>query len=192
MTLTAKLKSPGRTIAVAIVIVALAAGVAFALLQVWGIIMGNSISTANAGLVVSTDGIHYGPAVTGGLSFSNLIPGGYPAPAGGYTVYLKNSGHTDLDLSFTLSDPPSDTDPDDLNSLNVLLADVSSSASPSSFSLNSLTGGNKQPMEGDLAPGETREYKLQVQATDDAQPEVTINNVNLAFVGTARDPNKPN
>ncbi len=191
MTLTKKLKSPKRTIIAAVIIVALAGGAAYALLQVWGVVMGNTISTASAGLVVSADGVHYGPAVNGGLSFSNLIPGGYPAPADGYTLYLKNNGHTDLDLSFTLNDPPSDTDPDDLGNLNVLLADASGSTPAKSFTLSSLLNG-KQSVEGDLQPGATRLYKIQVQASDDAQPDTTISNVNLAFVGTARDPNAPN
>lgn len=165
-------------------------GVAFALLQTRGSVSGNMISTANADLLVSTDGVNYSHAVSG-FSFSNLMPGGYPAPANGYAVYVKNAGNTDLDLSLGLDNAPTNTGSADLTKLNVNLTDASGLTIPGNFVLGTMVSGD-QPVSGDLHPGAVRQYKLQAAAADGATPGATVSNINLSFIGTPRDPNDPN
>lgn len=182
-------KSLKRTIIIAVIVISLAAGVAFALLQSRSLLTGNTISTASANLLISTDGINYGQTVAG-FNFANIIPGGYPAPADGYLVYLKNTGSTDLDLKFSVDNPPSNPGSADLAKINVALTDVSGSTAPRGFTLKSLVDG-EMPIEGDLAPGAARQYKLQALAADDAAPGITVSNISLVFGGVARDPNDP-
>lgn len=191
MNLAIHFKSPTlkRTIIMAVIVISLAAGVAFAIMQSRSVITGNTISTASANLLVSSNGVNYGQTMPG-FSFENIIPGGWPAPVGGYSVYLKNTGNTDLDLGLVLDNPPSNPGSADLSKINVGLTDVSGSTAPRGFILESLLNGS-QPIEGDLAPGATRHYKLQALAADDATPGTVIGNIDLAFVGTARDPNEP-
>lgn len=187
---TAQFKSFKRAVIIMIILICLAACAAFAMLQGRGVLTGNSISTASANLLLSTDGVNYSQAVPG-FSFENIVPGGWPAPAGGYSVYLKNTGSTDLDLKLSLDDTPSNPGSADLNKINVALTDADGGIAPRGFILQSLLGSG-QPVEGDLAPGATRHYKLQALAADDAEPGITVGNINLAFIGVPRDPNESN
>ncbi len=191
MTLKTDWKASRRTAVMTIIIIVLAAGLAYALLQSRATVTGNTISTANPDLLVSADGINYSHSMPG-FSFNGLVPGGYPAPAGGYyPVFLKNSGNTRLDLSLALDDAPSNPNSADLSKLSFDLTDASGQTAKQDFVLQSLTSGG-QPIEGYLDPGDTREYKLQAVAAADAEPGKTISSIDLAFVGTAHDPNDPN
>jgi hypothetical protein len=176
-------------IGIAAVIIIAAGGLAFALLQSRSVITGNTISTASANLLVSADGTHYSQTIPG-FSFDGIIPGGYAAPAGGYPIYLKNTGTTPLDLSLAVEDAPSNPDSADLNDINFGLTDVSGNTAPRGFILQLLMNGGL-PIEGELAPGATRQYKLQALAAHEAALGTTISNIDLAFVGTAHDPNDP-
>jgi len=85
---------------------------------------------------------------------------------------------------------PSNPGSADLTKINVALTHASGNTIPRGFILQSLANDG-QPIEGELAPGATRHYKIQALAADDAQTGVTIGNIDLAFVGIPRDPNDP-
>lgn len=189
MSQTAFFKLPGRTILVAVIIISLAVGVAFALLQSRSVLTGNTISTASANLLLSTDGVNYSQTVSG-FNFENIVPGGYPAPENGYPIYLKNTGNTPLDLRLALENMLSNPGSADLNKINVALTDASGNTAPRGFILQSLFNGG-MPIEGELAPGATRQYKLQVLAAEDAEQGMTIGNIDLVFNGIPRDVNAP-
>lgn len=183
-------RRPGKpSLSTIMAVMIIAGGVAYAMLQNSGTITGNTISTADASLLVSTDGVDYGQSAPG-FSFDGIVPGGYAAPYGGYRIYLKNAGDTDLDLDLSLDGAPSNPDSADLSKINVGLTDVSGDTPPRGFILDSLIGGS-QPIEGELAPGAVRQYRLQALAADDAAPGTTISDIDLVFTGTALDPNAP-
>jgi hypothetical protein len=133
--------------------------------------------------------VHYGNSIAG-FDFANMLPGGYPAPAGGYPVYLKNTGSTDLDLSLSIPVTPNNPSETNLDKFSFILTDADGQASPSSFLIQSLVSG-PAPLAGDLAPGATREYELQAGMRLDADQGITVSGINLAFIGTARDTNDP-
>ena len=189
MNMALRYKALRHTLLLVVLIVSLAAAVAFALLQTQSVITGNTISTADANLVVSTDGITYDRTVPG-FSFTGLVPGGYPAPSDGYSVYLKNAGDTVLDVNLALDNFPVNPKTADLNKLNITLKDVSAGMPPRSLTVQSLSGDG-QLIESELAPGAVKQYKLQAGATNDAMRGATVSNINLAFTGTARDPSAP-
>jgi hypothetical protein len=182
------IKSFKKTALITAILVSLAVCVALALFQTRSVLTGNTISTTSADLLISTDGIHYGHTIPG-FNFENIAPGGYPVPADGYPVYLKNAGNTVLDLALSMDAAPSNPGSADLSKLNVALTDASGSTIPRGFILQSLIGGT-QPIEGELTPGSTRQYKLQALAAEDAAQGKTVGNIDLAFVGIARDPNE--
>lgn len=182
-------KSLKRTILMAVIVISVAVGVTFAILQSRGVLTGNTISTASANLLVSTDGVHYGQAIPG-FNFENIIPGGYPTPADGYPVFIKNTGNTPVELKLTLDGALSNPDSANLNKLHISLVDDNGSIAPRDFILQSLVS-TATSIEGDLAPGAVRHYKLQVTADDDADAGKTIGNIDLAFIGLVLDPNGP-
>ena len=182
-------KSLRRTSITAVIVISLAAAVAFALLQGRSVLTGNTISTASANLFVSTDGVNYSQAIPG-FSFDNVVPGGWPVPADGYSIYLKNAGTTVLDLKLSLDSMPSNPSSADLSKITIALTEFGSGIPPRGFILGSLMNGG-QPIEGELAPDAVRQYKLQALADDDAQTGAVINDIDLTFTGTPRDPNEP-
>ncbi len=184
-------KASRRTTVIAAIIVVLVAGLAYALLQSRVTVTGNTISTASPDLLVSADGINYSHSMPG-FSFSGLIPGGYPAPSGGYyPVFLKNTGNTGLDLSVVLDGTPTNPGSANLSKFSFNFTDVADPDNKQDFVLQSLIGGG-QPIGGYLEPGDSREYRFQVSAAADAEPGKTISNIDLAFVGTVHDSNDPN
>lgn len=190
MKLAIHLKSPKRTIITAVIVISLAGGVAFAILQSRSVITGNTISTASADLLLSTDGVHYSYSVPG-FNFDNLIPAGWPAPVDGYSIYLKNAGNTTLDLSLSLDGTPPGVTEADLDQINVGLTDASGTIPPRGAVLGSLLHGSQPIGDSELAPGAVRQYKFQALAADDVRQGMVISNIDLAFIGTARDPNDP-
>lgn len=175
--------------AIALLIIGLVTGLAYALMQTQADVSGNTISTGTTNLQISTDGTHYSNSIPG-FSFTNMLPGGYPAPAGGYPIYLKNTGSTDLDLSLSIPGTPSNPSDTNLNKLSFVLTEAGSQTGPSNFLIGGLIGGPAS-LEGELAPGATREYELQATMRLDADQGITVSGINLTFTGTARDVNDP-
>jgi hypothetical protein len=175
---------------IALLIVGLVTGLAYALIQTQAEVDGSTISTGSTNLQISADGVNYSNSIPG-FSFTNMLPGGYAAPANGYPVYLKNTGSTDLDLSLSIPGTPSNPSDTNLNKFSFVLTEVGSQTGPSNFLIGGLIGG-PAPLEGELAPGATREYELQATMRPDADQGVTVSGINLAFTGMARDANDPN
>lgn len=183
--ITINRKSIGLVLATMVV----TSGVAFAIFQSRSTITGNSISTANVDLLVSADGVNYSHTISG-YDFEDILPTGHAAPLNGHSIYLKNAGRVPLSLSLAVDGPPSNPHNVDLMKFNFSLTDASGVTAPRGFILKLLVDGGL-PIEGALAPGAVREYRLQALAADDAPLGVAISDINLAIVGTAHDPHQP-
>lgn len=189
MNLAVNFRSLKRTILISIIVLGLAGGVAFAILQSrQNLLTGNTISTATANLLISNDGVNYSESVPG-FDFSNIIPGDLPVPAEGYPVYLKNSGSVPLALKLSIANTPSNPGAADLAKINIALTAVAGEAASQGFTLESLVNGGMPVPGGNLARGETRQYKIQALTADDIEPGAIISNIDFAFVGLARDSN---
>lgn len=174
-------------------IIILASGVTYAALQSQQIkLTGNTIETATANLVISADGSFFANSKTG-FSFNNLIPGGGPTPWDGYSLWLKNSGGTPLNLKLAVSSVPTNPNNVDLTKLNVILTPVGNNAGPSqSFTLQSLidantTGGLAVTSPSQLFVGNTQQYTIKVSMAIDAISGSTasLGNIDFAFTGQA-------
>lgn len=174
----------------ATIVLSLVAGLAYALLQTQGSVLGSTITTGNADLLISADGVHYGKSIPG-FNFTNALPGGYATPAGGYPIYLKNNGSTALAMDLSINGTPSNPNSADLARINFNLIDAGGQATPQTFALETLIDGQK-PLEADLAAGASREYKLQAALLPTADQGAAISGIDLVFTGTARDANDPN
>lgn len=180
-----------RSAGVITLVMLAAGGVTFAALQSQqDSLTGNTIETATANLQLSTDGVAYANSHAG-FDFNNLIPGGQPVPAAGYSVYLKNAGGTALALKLSVSGAPSNPDSVDLSKVNVLLTTVGSGLSPQSFNLQSLMGAypGGLPVAGvNLASGAAQQYKLQASMATDAVNGASagLGNIDLVFSGAAQ------
>jgi hypothetical protein len=187
---TRNFKVVGRTMGVAVAVVVVVSGVAFAVLQSQqDVLAGNTIETATASLQLSTDGITYGNSHAG-FDFNGLIPGGSAQPAGGYTVYLKNSGNAPLALKLAVSSTPSNPANVDLNKVNVILTPVS--GTPQSFTLQSLvsantSGGAAITSPAELFVGNTTHFTIQASMAADAisGSGATLGSIDFAFSGQA-------
>jgi hypothetical protein len=177
-----------RAVIIAIIVLAVS-GIAYAVLQSRSVITGNTISTGSANLLISTDGVNYSHSIAG-FNFDNILPSGYAAPAGGHSIYVKNTGRLPLSLRLAVDGSPSNPDGADLRQFNFALTDVSGATAPRGFILDLLVHGGL-PVEGELAASATRHYQLQALAADDAPADVTISGIDLAFIGEARDPHQP-
>jgi hypothetical protein len=147
---------------------------------------GNTIETATANLVLSTDGTSYGTSFPG-FDFSNLIPGGGPGPANGYSFYLKNTGGVPLLVKLQMTKQPTNPNSVDLSKVNVLVTTVGVAGPAQSFSLQSLLGSPTAIGSGTLAAGGIQQYKLQVAMTSDSMTgnSASLSGIDLVFSGTS-------
>lgn len=172
-------------------IVALIGGVAYAALQSQQVkISGNSIQTASANLMISTDGINYS-ASQPGYTFSGIVPGGPSVPTGGQKVYIKNTGNAPVVLKFFVSPSPTNPDGIDLSKVNVIIS-LTSGGGSQSFTLQSLissasTGGSTLNTPLSLAAGATTSYTISVSMAADAitGSSGTIGSIDFLFTGVA-------
>jgi hypothetical protein len=179
-----------RALTVVVAVAALVSGVTYAALQSQlALVQGNTIQTATADLQLSTNGTAYGRTIQG-FNFGALIPGGVPAPATGYSIYLKNNGTTAVMLKLSANPTLANTDNMDLTKVKVLLTPAI--GTPMTFTLKDLMDGNDaggvlMPSVGKVVPGQVLTYSLQVQLNDDAVngSSGTISNVNFIFNATA-------
>ncbi len=162
--------------------------VTFAAIQSTGnALTGNTIQTATASLQISTNGTYFTNTISG-FYFSGLVPGGAAQPAANnYTVYLKNTGGNDLNLSLTVPTTPTVTGTVDLAKVFILLTPTTgSSATTQTFSLASLIAG-KVTIENSLdAPAVVVSYHVQVSMGADAVSGngATVSGLDLSFSGS--------
>lgn len=169
-------------------------GVTFAALQSQhDTLAGNTVETATAHLLISTDGTTYGDSHAG-FDFNNLVPGGQAVPTSGYSIYLRNDGGTSLALKLAVSSVPSNPNNVDLSKVNVLLTTVGSGNGAQSFSLQSLmtasaTGGLDVTSSNHMNVGVAQQYKLQVSMNSDALTGsvASLGNIDFTFTGVAQD-----
>jgi len=182
-----------RTAGIAGSALALCAGITYAALQSQKVsLANNTISTASANLQISTDGTNYGTAGMG-FDFTDVEPGGDPAPATGNDFYLKNEGTTSLNLRIALSSQSLDN-PDhiDLSKVSVIVTSLGNSVSQQ-YSLLDLAGyatAGEGSLNMSLLPGTTGHYRIQVAVSADALPsgtttQASIGGFNLVFSGTS-------
>jgi hypothetical protein len=91
-------------------LVMMISGVAYAALQSQQVkLTGNTIQTATANLMISTDGTNYNTTQSG-YSFSGIVPGGSAMPTGGQKVYVKNTGNAAVVLKMFVNSTPTNPD----------------------------------------------------------------------------------
>jgi hypothetical protein len=186
-----KFKALTRAAGALIAALVVVSGVTFAVLQSQQIkLAGNTIQTATANLLLSSDGTNYSSSQSG-YNFSNLVPGGSAMPASGYPIYLKNSGGTPVALKFAVSSTPSNPDNVDLSKVNVIIMPVNGGATQV-FTLQALiaantTGGLSINTPAQFLASDTMKYTIQVSLASDANigSSASLGNIDFAFTGVA-------
>lgn len=181
------IRAGGIVASVAVIV----SGVTFAALQSQQVkLTGNTIQTATANLLLSTDGLNYA-ATQPGFVFDAIVPGGPAVPVAGYPVFLKNAGGAPLALRLSVGSAPANLEILDLNKVHVILTPIAG-GSVQNFTLQGLitaTASGGQPIlsPSQLPPGASAGYKLQVSMEGEALsgPGVTINGLDFSFGGTA-------
>lgn len=176
-----------RAAAVISAVMVIVSGVTFAALQSQeDVLKGNTIQTAVANLQLSSDGINFTNSLSG-FTFSGLIPGGAPAPANGYPIYLKNDGSTALALKLSIPKPITNPDNADLSKVHVLLTPFGGGA-PQNMTLQDLvssaaSGGIALAQPGRLGVGQSTGFNVQVSMESDAVsgPSATITDIDFSF-----------
>lgn len=148
---------------------------------------GSTITTANANLLISTDGTSYSTTLPG-FDFNSLVPGGPAMPLGGYNFYLKNTGNTPLAIKLGMTKQPTNQGNISLDKVNLIV--TPSSGSAQTLSLQSLlSAGSSGTSIGvvSLANGASQQYKIQVSMAPDAVSTSTasLSGIDLVFAGTA-------
>jgi len=163
-------------------------GIAYAALQSQAKLTSNTIATATANLLLSTDGTTYSSSLSG-FNFDSIVPGGAAVPQSGYSLWLKNGGGTALALKLSVSGTPSNPANADLNKVNVILTPISS-GTPQSFTLQSLitsnpTGGTVITVPAQLFPGNTAIFTIKASMDSDAitGSGASLSNIDFAFTG---------
>jgi len=171
-------------------IIAVSGGVSFAGLTSQDKLTGSTIQTTTANLQLSIDGINFASSQAG-FSFAEVVPGGQPVPAGGYDLYLRNTGATPLALKMSVSSSPANPDNVDLTKVHVILEPFSG-GSVQNFALQSLisgytTGGQAIMSPTQLLPGVTAVYRLRISMDNDAVngSSASISNLDFNFGGSA-------
>lgn len=80
----------------------------FAALQSSASLTGNTISTIDVNLELSTDGSNFSHALPG-FAFEDLIPGADAEPAGGYSFWIRNTSEVPLGLNVGVTPSPTGT-----------------------------------------------------------------------------------
>lgn len=165
--------------------------VTFAAIQSTGsALTGNTIQTASASLQISTNNHDYGDNVAG-FTFNGLVPGGPAQPqTTTYTVYVKNTGTTSLNLSLNIPTPPNKVGTVDLSKVTLLLAPATAPGMPSFptqiIPLSHLLAGQVLIDHSAVAVGSTVAFHVQVSMAADAVEGsgATISGLDLSFSGS--------
>jgi hypothetical protein len=186
-----KVKGVGRAASVAAAVLVVAGGVTFAALQSQQIkLTGNTIQTATANLLISTDGTNYAAAQPG-FTFNDLIPGGRAMPQSGYNIYLRNGGSTPLALKLAITNAPSNPDNVDLSKVMIIFTPVNGGL-PESFSLQDLVtagnGGLALSAPATLFAGNRAQFTMQASMATDAVSgsSASLGNIDFTFTGVAQ------
>jgi hypothetical protein len=182
-------RAAGRAVGVAAAVVVAVSGVTFAALQsLQNKLTGNTIQTATASLLLSTDGVRYGNSQAGFI-FSGLVPGGPAMPAIGYNIWLKNSGDANLTPKLAVTTVPSNPDNVDLSKVHVIL--TPGNGTPQSYTLQSLitaggNGGVSLTAPAVLFTGSPVALTLKVSMDADAftGTNTSLGNIDFVFTGT--------
>lgn len=148
---------------------------------------GSTITTANANLLISTDGTTYSTTLPG-FNFDSLVPGGPSMPLGGYNFYLKNTGNTPLAIKLRMSRQPTNEGDISLDKVNLII--TPSSGSAQSLSLQSLLSAGTTGTAIGVVPlsnGVSQQYKIQVSMAADAVAgnSASLSGIDLTFTGVA-------
>jgi hypothetical protein len=181
-----------RAIIVVSAVAVLATGVTFAALQSQSATLtGNTISTANADLRISTTGTtstSSWAATKSGFDFTNVIPGTEATPADGNSFYLKNFGASAMVLKAAINTVPTNEANVDLSKVYLVFNRVDTSTtqkvSVAELVAANTTGGIQ--LTDTLAGGVIAQYKTQVVMDEDAfsGSSATIGGIDLVFNGT--------
>lgn len=154
------------------------------------VLASNTISSATASLLVSTDNINFNNSKPG-FNFANVVPGGAAVPTAGNPAYLKNSGTANLGLKIAISSVPSNLNNVDLNKVYLRLTRYDGSfdrAYPVKSLIDSYAAGGIAT--GDLInAGSNTQYLLRVSMDADAfngTTGITISGIDLVFTGLAQ------
>jgi hypothetical protein len=179
-----------RSLAIIMAVLISASGISWAALQSQPAkLTGNTIETASANLVVSTDNTNFAASLVG-FDFNNLVPGGTAVPVGGYSFTLKNSSAINVNLKFAVSTTPSNPAGVDLGKVNVIL--TPSGGTPQSFTLQALvntnvSGGMAVTNPAILFAGTRQSFTVQVSMAIDAfsGSSASLGNIDFAFTAVA-------
>jgi len=187
-----RIKGLKRAILLATLMVGVAGGGAYAVLQSQlNTLTGNTISTATANLQLSTDNVNFSNSHLG-FDFNNIVPGGQAVPLTGYPFYLKNAGGTPLAIKLAVNSIPTNIGNVDISKVNIILTTVGSGASPQTFTLQSLLSssstGGVTVSTSNLDIGNTQLYKLQASMAADAisGSSASLGNIDFSFTGIAQ------
>lgn len=180
-----------QPVMVIVATIAAVGGITFAALQSQpAITKGNTIQTAVASLQVSSNGSTYSSSMDG-FNFNNLIPGGQPAPSGGYAMYVRNAGTTPLALRLSVSSLVANPDNVDLSKVHVLLTPLNSSTTQN-FILQDLiaaqtSGGAAVTSASRIISTQSMGFSMQVSLDADAitGPSASLSNIDFSFGAVA-------
>lgn len=183
--------SLARLVAVVSAAVVMITGVTFALFQSnQAALQGNTISSATAHLLLSSDGSTYADTVPG-FNFANVQPGGDPLPQPGRDLYIKNDGTTALMLAVTMPHNIFNPSAARLDRIHFVLSTDGEPATSVSLSsmYDAYANGGTVHLATGVAPGQARHYQLQVRMDSDVVASTTssinLSNVTVLFVGEA-------
>lgn len=166
--------------------------VTFAAIQSNGnALAGNTIQTATAALMISTNGTDFLVNVPG-FNFTGLIPGGDAQPvANNYTVHIKNIGTANLKLALSVPAQPTVVGAPDLSKVSVLLTPPAVVGFPApatqTIPLSDLIAGKVSLNNSAVgASGGTVSFRVQVYMAADAftGSSASISDLNLSFSGS--------
>jgi hypothetical protein len=165
-------------------------GITYAVLRSNTIMLeGNTISSATARLLVSTDGQHFAENANG-FEFGGVEPGGTVLP--GHELYFKNDGSSTLRLNVNLSTLLINPNQVRLDQVFLLLTPLAGgSAERVSFATlyDHYANGQMHQLTAQVAPGQIYGYRMQVEMTGSAvgssQSAATLRNVNFLFNGAS-------
>jgi hypothetical protein len=179
-----------RAVMVVGAVTAAVTGVTFAALQSQqATLKGNTIQTATANLLLSSDGTNFTSTLSG-YAFNNIIPGGAASPTVGYPISLKNAGTTALSLKLSIAKPITNPDNVDLTKVHIILSPFSGGV-PQNITLqdlvNSTTGGVALSAASRITPSQTTGYSMQVMMESDAfsGSSTTLSDIEFSFGATA-------
>ncbi len=145
-------------------------GTAFAAFTTQATATGNTFSTDNPALLISSDSANYFGDIVNPFNDANIVPG-YERT---FTFYLKNTGNSALDVNAHFTGVA-----DILDNVLVTDFDCSNAADPSAFSVTSMKGGSVSL--GTIQPGAPNALTCHVKVTLPVSVDDTYKNRTSVF-----------